>query len=133
MATLVRFWNDQSLKCSASSRWSSSLYCLMRNSNEMTFGMTHPALPVLVWTGVRLHKVLLQIFCIDGMVDCTARVIGKANNITIFWLCFNLGLPNGTKNSVRNDPKFSPFGPNQIKIRTCTVALFVLGTARKRI
>jgi len=70
MATLVRFWNDQSLKWGASSQWPSSLYYLMQNSDDMTFGMMHPTLPVLLRTGVRLHRVL---FCIDGMVDCTAR------------------------------------------------------------
>jgi len=129
MTTLVRFWNDQSLKWDASSRWSSSLYCLMRK-DDMTFGITHPTLPVLFRTGVRLHKVLFAYFL--RWNDCIAQlVIGKAKNIAIFWLCFNLRLPNGTKTQI--DPKFSPFGPNQIKIRTCTVALFVLGTARKRI
>jgi len=98
MATLVRFWNDQSLKCGAPSRWSSSLYCLMRNPDEMTFGMTHPTLPVLLRTGVRLHKVLFCIFFFALMEWLIAQlVIGKAKNIAIFWLCFNLGLPNGTK------------------------------------
>jgi len=130
MATLVRFWNDQSLKWDASSRWSSSLYCLMRK-DDMTFEITHPTLPVLFRTGVRLHKVLFCIFFALMEWLIAQLVIGKAKNITIFWLCFNLRLPNGTK--TRTDPKFSPFGPNQIKIRTCTVALFVLGTARKRI
>ena len=32
------------LKWSASSRWSSFLYCLMRNWDEMTIGKTHPIL-----------------------------------------------------------------------------------------
>ena len=33
-----------SLKWGAASRWSSSLYCPMRNSDEMTIGKTHPTL-----------------------------------------------------------------------------------------
>jgi len=86
MATLVRFWNDQSLKWSASSRWSSSLYCLMRNSDEMTFGMTHPTLPVLLRTGVRLHKVLFAYFFALMEWLIAQLVIGKAKNIAIFWL-----------------------------------------------
>ena len=32
------------LKWGASSRWPSSLYCSMRNSDQMTFGKTHPTL-----------------------------------------------------------------------------------------
>ena len=36
--------NIDQVKWSASSRRSSSLYCLMRNSDKMTIGKTHPTL-----------------------------------------------------------------------------------------
>ena len=38
------FYDSLFLKRGASSRRSSSLYCLMRNSDEMTIGKTHPTL-----------------------------------------------------------------------------------------
>ena len=58
--TFVRFTLSN---CDVSSWWSSSLYCLMRNSDEMTIGKTHPTL-VLILTKFSFFrtKILRQKF-----------------------------------------------------------------------
>lgn len=48
-----------------------------------------------------------------------------------YWLCSNPKWP--TRMRWLKWPKFTPFGLIQIKIRTCTIAHFVLGTALKQI
>ena len=56
-----RYESALSIKWGASSRWSSSLFCLMRNSDKMTIGKMHPTLKHLIWT-VRFIFELRVIF-----------------------------------------------------------------------
>ena len=41
---IIFYFQSMSVKWDASLRWSSSLFCLMRNSDEMTIGKMHPTL-----------------------------------------------------------------------------------------
>ena len=58
------------LKWGASSRWSSSLYCHKRNSDEMTIGKTHPTLVYRFGCRSKISiRTLFQIWICSVQID----------------------------------------------------------------